>query len=418
MFAVVANRDWPALWVVGLMGAFLIVEVLRTDGQLWFDRSFVYIWLFLAVYILSTIVVIFSEPTMSWLGRDPVERAMTTLTRLIYVIFAYMIFVNFMAGASERSFNRLFGVQMSVGLLVALFGIVQYITTVFLGSSALVHIEPTNESYRLYSSYAGYGSQRFYRASAFFAEPSAFGFFLVPYLIKAVVARAQGHLLGGKGVHAMIIAAFVVAIIFNLSMTAIISTAILITVYGLYALRGSRHLWKFAALFVLVVAVVVVTPAGSVAIDRLDRVFGLRDVSTLDRLFRVFVGLKMFVENILIGVGPGGFAFQYPLFGKLAIGGLATPLNVWVTFLTDAGILGLIPFVMFLVNVFRRGGRVSAKHPLVKVYIWGVISLLVLLTTLDAWYWEILWFEIAVLVSLANSPFLKNEAETQRAVTG
>ena len=98
------------------------------------------------------------------------------------------------------------------------------------------------------------------------------------------------------------------------------------------------------------------------------------------------------------------------MFGQLVFGGLASPLNVWISFLTDAGIIGLIPFVLFLVNVLRRSARAIWRHPLVKVYLWGVFSLLILLTTLDAWYWETLWFELAVLIGLTSSHFLESDS--------
>jgi O-antigen ligase len=413
MFAVFFDRDWPALWIVIAMVVLMVLEVIRNDGRFWFDRSFIYVWLLLAVYVASTLVVVFSDSSMGLMGRNPVDRALTTLFRLVYVVCAYTVFVSFLAEGTEKTFQRLFTVQMIVGGLVALFGILQYISTVFLGSNALVHIEPTSESYRLYSSYAGLGSQRFYRSSAFFSEPSAFGFFLVPFFVKAVVARAQGVILGGKITHVVIIVVFIVAILFNLSMTAMMSAVVLMMLYGLYSLRGSKHFWKFLALFVLAATAIVTTPAGLLALQRLDRVFGLQDVSTLDRLFRVLVGVRVFIENPFIGIGPGGFAFWYPKSGGLAFGGLASPLNVWVTFLTDAGLLGLIPFVLFLVHALRRGVRARWRHPLVAVYLWGNVSLLVLLTTLDAWYWETLWFEVAMLIGLAGSRFMERRTDVR-----
>jgi hypothetical protein len=419
MFAVFFDRDWPAFWVVVLMVVLMILEILRSGGRFWIDRSFIYLSMVLVAYVASTLVVVFSGSSMALLGRDAVDRAWTTLVRLVYVVSAYIIFVNFLAEGTGRMFRRLFVLHMIVGVLVAGFGIVQYVSAVFFGSSALVQIAPTSESYRLYSSYAGLGSQRFYRAAAFFSEPSAYGFFLVPFLVKAVVAWANNEILGGKLIHFVIVIILVVAILFNLSMTAILSAALLTMLYILYSLRGSRHFWKFMALFLLALGAIVATPAGVLALQRLNRVFGLQDVSTLDRLFRAFVGLRIFADHPLLGVGPGGFAFWYPAFGGIALGGLASPLNVWITFLTDAGVLSLGSFVLFLANVLRRGIRGISSHPLVPVYFWGLVSLLVLLTTLDAWYWETLWFEAAMLIGLSSSPFLKRDrkGEADTAVT-
>lgn len=402
VFAVVSDRDWPALWVLAILTLVWCLEVFRRDGAFWFDRSFVYLLFFFLAYVVSATSVLLSDNPMSLMGRDSQERAVMTIVRLLYVLVAYFIFVNVLAFQSHRSYKSIFMIHMVVGLLVAVFGIVQYISNVMFGWSGLVHIAPTNESFKLYSSYFGHGSERFYRAAAFFSEPSAFGFFLVPFFVKAVVARANNVIIGNKLIHAGMISVFLVAILFNLSMTAIMSAAMLIGLFGLYSLRRSRHFWKFVALSVFAVALVLLTPAGSLALERLDRVFGLQDVSTLDRLFRVVVGFEVFTDHPFFGIGPGGFAFLYPHYGGFAVGGLASPLNVWITFLTDVGIIGLIPFLVFVGNVIARGFRQQGADPLVSVYLWGVISLLILLTTLDGWYFEMFWFEAAMVVTLAS----------------
>ena len=125
-----------------------------------------------------------------------------------------------------------------------------------------------------------------------------------------------------------------------------------------------------------------------------------------------FTGLRVFLENPLIGVGPGGYAFWYPRFGGFVVGGMASPLNMWLYFLTDVGILGVIPFALFVANIARRSYRSVSTHPLVIVYLWSLVSFLVLHSTNDMWYIEIFWFELAMMVVLISSPkfVLRNAA--------
>lgn len=402
VFAVFTDRDWPAFWIVLLMMALWLIEVIKRDGSFLYDRSFLYLFVFLIMYLIGTVVVLFSDTPLNALGRTPLDRALTTIYRMIYVVLAYIILLSFLAECHRDLLRKIFVWQIIIGMLVALFGVVQYVSNVFFGWSGLILIEPTNETYKLYSSFFGHGSQRFYRSAAFFSEPSAFGFFLIPFFVKAVVAKVNNEIIGGHVIHSIIIGVFILAIAFNLSMTAVGSAGLIMFLFGMYSLRRSRHFWKFILLSVLIAGAIVLTPAGGLVLQRLDSVFGLRDVSTLDRLFRVVVGWKVFLENPFFGVGPGGFVFLYSKFGGLASGGLATPLNVWITFLTDVGIIGIIPFFLFLVNVLSRGYRFSKHDPLLKVYFWGTLSFLILLTTMDGWFLETFWFEIAMVVVLAN----------------
>ena len=44
----------------------------------------------------------------------------------------------------------------------------------------------------------------------------------------------------------------------------------------------------------------------------------------------------------------------------------------------------------------------ASRNPLVPVYLWSVLAYLILLTTLDFWFLELLWFELAVLLTLST----------------
>jgi O-antigen ligase len=405
MFALVTTRDWPALWIVGFMLLLFVVQFFHSGFRFWLDSSSYSLLFFLAAYVVGTLIILFSDLSMTLLGRTPQERAITTLVRVIYVVIVYGLFINFLADADAKTLKRIFVVQIAVGSVIALFGIAQYITAAVFSWRGLIGIEGTNETFKMGSSFFGIGRSRVYRSAAIFSEPSAFGFFLVPLFIKVVLSFIENAIIVNKKVHLTLLGIFVLAILFNLSLTAIFSTAILMMVLFGTTFGGSRILLWIIVFTLICFGFILVTPVGGLLLGRVDRVFQFSDVSTLDRLFRVYVGFLVLLKSPLIGVGPGFYSFLYPIHGGVDRFVMATPLNVWLTFLTDIGILGIIPFLFFLRNIFSRAKKRIDRNPLVRVYFWSTVSFLLLLSTDDFWYLEVFWFDVAMLVVLSNGLF-------------
>jgi O-antigen ligase len=158
-------------------------------------------------------------------------------------------------------------------------------------------------------------------------------------------------------------------------------------------------------IFAGLATVVFLSPIGTIIIDRLSNAFEFRDASAVDRGVRALTGLKLFVTNPLAGVGPGGYAFFYPRMGGLDISTMVTPSNFWLGVLTDVGIIGLIPLVIFILRVTTLGLQKRECHPLTAAYRWSIISFLILLVTNDIWFIEILWFEFAFLLVLSSNKY-------------
>jgi O-antigen ligase len=405
MFALATTRDWPALWIVGIMLLLFVMQFFQSGFRFWLDSSSYPLLFFLAAYVVGTMIILFADLPMTLLGRTPSERAVTTLVRVIYIVIVYGLFINFLADADSKMLKRIFVAQIAIGSVIALFGIAQYVTATFFSWGGLVGIEGTNETFKMGSSFMRLGSSRVYRAAAIFSEPSAFGFFLVPLFIKVVLSYIQNAIIVSKKVHLTLLGVFVLAILFNLSLTAIFSIAILMMILFGTTFAGSRTLLWITVFTLLCAGLILLTPVGSLLIGRVDRVFRLGDVSTLDRLFRVYVGLLVVLSSPLIGVGPGFYSFLYPIHGGVDKFVMATPLNVWLTFLTDIGILGIIPFLFFLKNILGRAKKRVDRNPLVRVYLWSTVSFLLLLSTDDFWYLEMFWFDVAMLVVLSNGLF-------------
>ena len=413
MFALLSTRDWPGLWIVGMMFLLFTMQFFHSGLRLWLDSSCTSLLFFLAAYVVGTLLVVLSDHSMTLLGRSPDERAITTLIRIFYVVVVYGLFVNFLADADGKTLKRIFTAQILIGGVIALFGIAQYITATVFSWGGLIGIEGTNLTFKMGSSFFGFGRSRVFRSAAIFSEPSAFGFFLVPLFIKVVISFLENVFIVNRRFHLALVGVFVLAILFNLSLTAILSSTILLLVLFGTTFGGSRILlWAIVfAAFSLVV--ILLTPVGALLLGRIDRVVQLGDVSTLDRLFRVYVGLLAVLQSPLMGVGPGFYAFLYPIHGGVDRMILATPLNIWLSFLTDVGILGIIPFLLFLKNVLGRAKRRVDHNPLVRAYLWSTVSFLLLLSTLDLWYLEVFWFDVAMLVVLSNGRFASSGRRQQ-----
>jgi O-antigen ligase len=411
MFTVFFTRDSIPFWITILIILFVGVRIISLQGSFWLDRSFVYLLLFLAAYVIGTLVIDLSDLPYSWLGRTPLERSVTTTLRLLYVVTAYFAFVSLLTGAEERVFANILKIQLYGGALFALFGILQYVSVDFFHSSALTGFEPTNETYVIRSNIMRIGTERVFRASSIFSEPAWFGFFLTPLVVKCFVAWFKGFIVGNRIVHLSLMIVFAVAVLANFSLTALLGTAAVVVVAIIrLAQKSPRKTILLVLVTAAALAALLVSPLGPPLLARFARIIEFRDASTIDRLVRAYTAVKVVLLYPWFGVGPGGFAFFYPRLGGLDWAVMATPLNIWLSVLTDVGIVGFVPLLLFLVNILRRASRVGRFHPLVSVYLWSILTFLILLSTLDNWFGEMLWFELAILVTLTIRVGSKRQA--------
>lgn len=260
------------------------------------------------------------------------------------------------------------------------------------------------------------GRDQIFRASSVFSEPSYFGFYLVPLIVKATLAfRHKIYLFNRKWLHITTMITLLLALIANFTMTAIFALATIVLIFALLSFKTSPKVsLSVISVIAIVFTLILISPVGDFLLARAERVVDLADLSTLARVFSGYVGLLVFWEHPWIGVGPGGFAFHYPSMGIFVDRELMhTPLNLWLTFLTDVGIIGFIPFACFLWAILSAGWQKRGRDPLVHVYFWSVISFLILLTTVDLWYIDIVWLELSILLALSTGSLVSGRvAET------
>lgn len=408
VFSVFFSRDTPANWVIALMLLLMLIDVVKSGGDFWTDVSFVYLLILFAFYLISTTALLIEDPTNTWAGRTPLERAIGIDVRVLIVVIAFLAFVHHLADAPPHVFSRILKIQFLVGVLMALFGLMQYISYTVFHSSALVGIESTNEAFSLRTNFFIVGKERVFRTSAVFSEPSYFGFFLIPLLVKSVVAYYEGLYFGSRSTHVLMILTFLLALLSNFSFTGILTLVGLAFLFGIvYSRKAPKVALGIGLITIGFVAALVLSPIGGVFLTRFENIIRGQDLSTVARVLSAYLGFVVFLDNPLFGVGPGGFAFLYAKMGILVgRNQMHTPLNAWFSILTDVGIVGFVPFCALLWSILRRAIRNLNRHPLIVVYLWSAVSYLFLITTADLWFLDMFWFELAILLTLGVSPML------------
>ena len=413
VFSVFFTRDTLTLWVLGVMIIVFLADLISSGGKFWMDSSFIPIALFVLAFIARTLEIYFEDPSNSWMGKTPIERALGIDLRLLVSVAALFICVNFLANAPRRVFLTILKIQLVVGMCLIAIALIQYGGYVLFNRDDFLKFKPTNESYYSRGNLFRLGQQRVFRSPSIFNEPSFLGFFLVPLLMKAILAWGQKINVFSRFWMGCILAFIVLGIFSNLSFTAVFSIVILFMIFVIISWFGPYRKVVFLILFLFIVFSLIMAflPFSNVIFERISRVVELKDGSTLDRLFRVYTSFIVFLDHPLFGVGPGGYAFYYPRMGGMDPTLMAAPLNVWLHFLTDVGIVGFIPFIVFLGMILRSAFKASKQEPLIGVYLWSIIAYLILLTTLDFWFLEMLWFEIAVLLCITRNSW-KNDMKT------
>ncbi|HZO73787.1 MAG TPA: O-antigen ligase family protein [Ktedonobacteraceae bacterium] len=96
-----------------------------------------------------------------------------------------------------------------------------------------------------------------------------------------------------------------------------------------------------------------------------------QDFSTAERLAHWIAGIRMFQDHPFTGVGIGNYADAYPhYFITIFVNPLGHAHNYYINIAAEAGIFGLVTFLLFLTAVFIAGARsyqaINRKYVQVK----------------------------------------------------
>ena len=204
----------------------------------------------------------------------------------------------------------------------------------------------------------------FNRAALGFGQPNGLGLFLaVAIPLVAYVAR---HVRGAAGVAARIgLPISLLGLVATFSRGAWVS--LLAGSTALLFARGGRfvtRIWLAAILFIVVADI----GTGGALRDTAER--SQQDWSIAQRLILQLVGVRMFLDNPVLGVGPGAFEDHIETYGA-QIPGLVdfqtTPHNAYIQMAAEAGAVGFLAFTAFLgagllvaIRSARQAARVNA----------------------------------------------------------
>ena len=207
-----------------------------------------------------------------------------------------------------------------------------------------------------------------------FANPNEVAYSLVILLpLAAYLASTRGWMVRLPLLGISI--CFVAAIYVTFSRGGLIG---LVAVAGLYAWR-KRSLWLSVSLVILVAAGLVLAGRNwsrGEDFSQLDN-----DVSLQQRMATFDAGFNMFLDHPLLGVGPRCSVVAWPLYappGIRARGALITH-NTFVQIFSETGILGAIPFLMFIATGLWYARKLVLERRTkdlgigVEVAIWGFV---------------------------------------------
>lgn len=227
-------------------------------------------------------------------------------------------------------------------------------------------------------------------------------------------------------------AAILLAIVLTGSRGAYVATAAMM---GIFTLISGHIIWHeysdkkwlkqlWLGLIVLGVLAVLAAVISSPSLQhRIASIFAFRDDSSNSFRMNVYISsFKMFLDNWLIGIGPGNTTFRlmyglYMVTGFDALGAYCVPLEVAV----ESGIFGLLAFLWLIVLSYIKG----IKHICSKAFLDNKIivsSCLIGITGMmvhgfvdTIWYRPqvniLFWMTIAILATMTSN-YLTNKKES------
>lgn len=195
------------------------------------------------------------------------------------------------------------------------------------------------------------------RAALGFGQPNGLGMFLALSLPFVVYVRRVADGRAARWGASIALAATLGGLVGTFSrgswLSVLVGAAIL-PLAGQW--RFTLRIWGVA----LLIAVGVDFASGGLV---REVVFGiLEDWSIVQRAALMLAGLEMFLQNPLLGVGPGGFLPELERSGALIpqLWDLKpTPHNAYIQMAAEAGLVGLVAFLIFLGALFRQSVRLA-----------------------------------------------------------
>lgn len=183
-------------------------------------------------------------------------------------------------------------------------------------------------------------------------------------------------------------------------------------VLGIYAFQGRKKIFKlFFCLLILFLLLSVVLSHFNIVFRDFSILSKIHLYSLKYRLDRTIISLRIWKDYPITGVGFGNFRYLFDRYS----GGVCSdyihkiPDNMYLSLLTETGILGLSSFLFFIILVIIDGNRnlkiIQDKNDkkFLKLMVCGFIALLINMMGYDFLYWRMPLYFFCMYIGIINS---------------
>ena len=258
--------------------------------------------------------------------------------QILMIYFSYILFYFVIVASvnTQKKWRALVTSFVIVGVLVALYGILQNFTGVSSTQSWVDKEMFESIKTRVYST---------------FGNPNVLGEFLVIMIPTTLALIWANKKLGHKIIYTFIILCLCMCIVFTWSRGAWLGVMLAV---GLFLLIMDKR-WGLAAL-VLILALPFVLSTDNAITARLLSIGNTKDTSTAYRVSIWYASVKLIGDFWMSGIGLGSDAFSM-IYPKYALAGANFALhahNLFLQIWVEMGIIGIVSFLAMIIAFIRQ----------------------------------------------------------------
>jgi len=185
--------------------------------------------------------------------------------------------------------------------------------------------------------------------------------------------------------------------------------AILVSLFAIFWLKCRTFRHRVGLLILIFLAAIII---GQMKIQKLEDLENFGGRSSLDSRIMIWRSAGLMIENNpLFGIGPGNFQNKYleyqKYFPPYLEWAVPQPHNLFLTFWLEAGLIGLVGFVLLLVQFFKDNKKAIQHDREMALICLGIIIYFLAHGLIDTTYWRndmavVFWAIIAVNYYLAS----------------
>lgn len=253
------------------------------------------------------------------------------------------------------------------------------------------------------------------RLTAFYLSPNHLGMYLAPgiifglyFLIKAISGKAFSN---KTLVHGVLLSVMILALYFTYSYATCV--ALFLALFTcLFFIKNHGKLFLIGIVSLIIFAITFfVFQKDTVKFSSLENLSSRSSLASRQTIWKV--STLLIKESPIFGIGPGNFQTAYlskqSLFQPYLEWAVPQPHNIFLAFWLQAGIIGIVGFLMLLFFIFKsllilvkNKKNIALAMPLLAFFIYTVLHGLV-----DTPYWKndlsfLFWVTIFMTIALGH----------------